>query len=64
MKAFKLNVETLTTVEDIAAVLDGLGLVMRDDAPMFDALSKYFNLEVEAPAIMTEGEGEPIAQED
>ena len=64
MRAFKLNIETLTTVEDIAAVLDGLGLVMRDDAPMFDALSKYFNIEVEAPVAMTEGEGEPIAQED
>lgn len=50
MKAYKLNAATLTSVEAIAAVLDGLGLVIRDDAPMFDTLSPYFNIEVEAPA--------------
>lgn len=63
MKAFKLNPETLTSVEAIATVLDGLGLVIRDDAPMFDTLSQYFNIEVEAPGQLTEG-AEPIAQED
>lgn len=63
MKAFKLNPATLTTLEDVAAVLDGLGLVMRDDAPMFEALSKYFTEEVTPPAAVAEGEG-PIAQED
>jgi len=49
MKAFKLDPATLTSIEDIAAVLDGLGLVMRDDAPTYDMLSKYFSLEVEVP---------------
>jgi hypothetical protein len=63
MKAFKLNPETLTSVEAIATVLDGLGLVIRDDAPMFETLSAYFNIEVEPPAAIAEGEG-PIAQED
>lgn len=61
MKAFKLNPETLTSVEAIATVLDGLGLVIRDDAPMFDTLSQYFNIEVEAPAPLAEA---AIAQED
>ena len=65
MKAYKLNVATLTSVEAVAAVLDGLGLVIRDDAPMFDTLSQYFNIEVETPsAITAEGETAPIAQED
>ena len=50
MKAYKLNPETLTSVEAIAAVLDGLGLVIRDDAPMFDKLNGYFNIEIEQPA--------------
>jgi hypothetical protein len=50
MKAYKLNAATLTSVEAIAAVLDGLGLVIRDDAPMFENLSGYFNIEVEQPA--------------
>ena len=63
MRAFKLNPETLTSVEAIATVLDGLGLVVRDDAPMFETLSAYFNIEVEAPGQLAEG-GEPIAQED
>ena len=63
MKAFKLDPSTLTTVEDIAAVLDGLGLVMRDDAPMFGDLSKYFTIDVTPPAEL-EGEGAPIAQAD
>jgi hypothetical protein len=64
MKAYKLNVETLTTVEAIATVLDGLGLVIRGDAPMYDALSAFFNIEVEAPAPLTaEGETAAIAQE-
>lgn len=49
MKAYKLNAETLTSVEAIATVLDGLGLVIRDDAPMFDTLSAYFNIEVQPP---------------
>jgi hypothetical protein len=57
MKAYKLNAATLTSVEAIAAVLDGLGLVIRDDAPMFDKLSGYFNIEVEQPAA-TEGAAE------
>jgi hypothetical protein len=48
MTAYKLNPATLTSVEAIATVLDGLGLVIRDDAPMFDALSAYFNIEVPA----------------
>ena len=61
MKAFKLNAETLTSIEAIATVLDGLGLVIRDDAPMFDNLSQYFNIEVEAPAPLVEA---TIAQED
>lgn len=65
MKAYKLNAETLTTVEAIATVLDGLGLVIRDDAPMFDALSAYFNIEVEAPgAIAGETVDATIAQEE
>ena len=63
MKAFKLDASTVTTIEDVAAILDGLGLVMRDDAPMFEALSKYFTTEVEAPAAVAEGEA-PIGQED
>jgi hypothetical protein len=57
MRAFKLNPETLTSVEAIATVLDGLGLVIRDDAPMFDSLSAYFNIEVETPAAAEQGEG-------
>lgn len=57
MKAYKLNVETLTSIEAIATVLDGLGLVIRDDAPMYDALSGYFNIEVEQPAAAEGGEG-------
>lgn len=62
MKAYKLNAATLTSVEAIATVLDGLGLVIRDDAPMFEALSGYFNIEVEPPAAI-EAQGEqPIAQ--
>ena len=63
MKAYKLDAATVTTIEDVAAILDGLGLVMRDDAPMFEALSKYFPLEGEPPAAVAEGEG-PIGQED
>jgi hypothetical protein len=63
MKAFKLNPETLTSVEAIATVLDGLGLVIRDDAPMFETLSAYFNIEVEAPGQLAESD-EPIAQAD
>ena len=65
MRAYKLNAETLTTVEAIATVLDGLGLVIRDDAPMFESLSAYFNIEVEAPAPLgAEGETANVAQED
>jgi hypothetical protein len=65
MKAFKLNAETLTSVEAIATVLDGLGLVIRDDAPMFDSLSAYFNIEVEAPVGITgETVDATIAQEE
>ena len=65
MKAFKLNAETLTSVEAIATVLDGLGLVIRDDAPMFDSLSAYFNIEVEAPVAITgETVDATIAQEE
>jgi hypothetical protein len=65
MRAYKLNAETLTTVEAIATVLDGLGLVIRDDAPMYDSLSPYFNIEVEAPAPLgAEGETAAIAQEE
>jgi hypothetical protein len=63
MKAFKLNPETLTSVEAIATVLNGLGLVIRDDAPMFEELSPYFSIEVETPGLLAEG-GEPIVQED
>lgn len=62
MKAYKLNAETLTSVEAIATVLDGLGLVIRDDAPMFDSLSQYFNVEVEAPQPLQEQAEQPIAQ--
>jgi hypothetical protein len=65
MKAYKLNAETLTSVEAIATVLDGLGLVIRDDAPMFDTLSGYFNIEVEPPAPIATGATEAtIAQEE
>ena len=63
MRAFKLNPETLTSIEAIATVLDGLGLVIRDDAPMFDTLSQYFTVEVEAPSGLTTTD-EPLAQED
>jgi len=64
MKAYKLNAETLTTVEAVATVLDGLGLVIRDDAPMFDTLSAYFNIEVEAPVpIAGDAPEAPIAQD-
>lgn len=62
MKAYKLNAATLTSVEAIATVLDGLGLVIRDDAPMFDALSGYFNIEVEAPAAIAGQSEQPVAQ--
>ena len=58
MKAYKLNPETLTSVEAIAAVLDGLGLVIRDDAPMFGTLNQYFNIEVEQPAAAEEAAAE------
>jgi hypothetical protein len=65
MKAFKLDPATLTSIEDIALVLDGLGLVMRDDAPMYDALGKYFSIEVETPgAIAGETVDATIAQEE
>lgn len=58
MKAYKLNAANLTTIEDVATVLDGLGLVIRDDAPMFESLSKYFDIEVEAPGGAPEAEAE------
>lgn len=63
MKAFKLNASTITTIEDVAAILDGLGLVMRDDAPMFEALSKYFTDEVTPPAPLEVGDA-AVAQEE
>lgn len=63
MKAFKLNASTVTTIEDVAAILDGLGLVMRDDAPMFETLSKYFTDEVVPPVPLEDGEA-TVAQED
>lgn len=63
MKAFKLNAATITTIEDVAAILDGLGLVMRDDAPMFESLSKYFTEEVQPPTGMVETEA-AVAQEE
>jgi hypothetical protein len=61
MKAFKLNAANITTIEDVAAILDGLGLVMRDDAPMFESLSKYFTDEVTPPAGIEEA---AVAQEE
>lgn len=63
MKAYKLNAATLTSVEAIATVLDGLGLVIRDDAPMYENLSEYFTIEVEAPAAIQAQDEQPIAQE-
>ena len=63
MKAYKLSAATIKNVKDVAAILNGLGLVMRDDAPMFSELSKYFTEEVTPPEAIAEGEG-PIAQED
>jgi hypothetical protein len=63
MAAFKLNPETLTSVEAIAAVLDGLGLVIRDDAPMFDALSAYFNIEVPAANAPAEALGQETEEQ-
>ena len=64
MKAFKLNPATITTIEDVAAILDGLGLIMRDDAPMFPQLSKYFTEEVTPPGLLEEGEGTVAQTED
>ena len=58
MKAYKLNAETLTTLEDVVAVIDALGLQTTDQSPVFEAISKYFNIEVEIPAA-PEGEAVP-----
>jgi hypothetical protein len=62
MKAYKLNPHTLQSIEDIAQVLDGLGLVIRDDAPVFEAMSKFFTEEVAPPAAL-ENSAEAIAQD-
>lgn len=64
MKAFKLNAANVTTIEDVAAILDGLGLVMRDDAPMYPALSKYFTDEVTPPEGLIETEAAVAQDED
>lgn len=62
MKAYKLNPHTLQSIEDVAQVLDGLGLVIRDDAPVFEAMSKFFTEEVAPPAAL-ETADEAIAQD-
>lgn len=63
MKAFKLDPSAITSVEDVAAILNGLGLVMRDDAPMFGELSQFFTIDVTPPEGFGESEA-AIAQED
>ena len=60
MKAYRLNAATLQSLEDVVAVIDALGLQTTDESPIFDAVSKYFNIEVEVPAAPAAPEGEAV----
>ena len=54
MTAYKLNPESLKTLEDVIAVIDALGLQTTDQSPIYDSVSQYFNIEVEVPAAEAE----------
>ena len=49
MKFYRLNAATLKNLKDVVAVIDALGLQTNDESPIFDTVSKYFNIEVEVP---------------
>lgn len=58
MKVYRLNAATLQSLEDVVIVIDALGLQTTDESPIFDAVSKYFTIEVEQPAVEAPAEGE------
>lgn len=41
-QAYALDIGTIKDLEDVKAILDGLGLVCTTGAPKFEQLSKYF----------------------
>lgn len=46
MRTYRLNVDTIQSIDDIKIILDELGLVTTEDSPKFHALKKYFTFEV------------------
>ena len=41
-QAYALDIDTIEGLDDVKAILDGLGLVCSDTAPRFEQLSRYF----------------------
>lgn len=56
MRTFRLNVNTIETIDDIKLILDELALVTTEDSPRFYQLKKYFNIEVENQQVINQVE--------
>ena len=58
-KAYRLNVDTIQSLEDVKVILKGLNLLTYSNVNDFDILQKYFTDEIE-----TEQQEEDIVEED
>jgi phosphoribosylformylglycinamidine (FGAM) synthase PurS component len=58
-KAYRLNVDTIQSLEDVKVILKGLNLLTYSNVNDFDILQKYFTDEIE-----TEQQEEEIVEED
>jgi len=58
-KAYRLNVDTIQSLEDVKVILKGLNLLTYSNVNDFNILQKYFTDEIE-----TEQQEEEIVEED
>ena len=46
IKSYKLDIDTIQTLDDVKVILDGLNLITYSNVDEFDKLKKYFTKEI------------------
>lgn len=55
-KGYRLNVDTLETLDDVKVILHGLNLTTYPEGEEWPTLQKYFTTEIDIPVLLTEEE--------
>lgn len=58
---YRLNIDTIETLDDVKAILDGLELTLWAGSDGWERLRKYFTIPIEPTTIRLEQEGDQDA---